>query len=655
MKSLPVVPPVVPQSTAPRRRRARRFLLAAAGIAGLGAAASGLWLHAHHVRVERAAAEASSRADAFRIHWTPGLAYTFAFAWSGESEATLARGSAARIATEYDLAGDLVARAVDLGGRTVLELRLDALTHHSLKALGAETIPTDALAHTALEQPRAFALVGPNGAVDQLRFPTDAPKPFREVLTKLVEQMQVTLADDAPTPRDWTATEPGPNGRAASSYHLEHEGPAGGLALTRVRVEYESLSALSSGACEGCAQHLNDHADITLDPRGVVGAIQDDESLRLSDHGADAFASTNHFSLTLTRVEAAEGALSSIADAVDARTPGERAPLTTSDRDAILAQEAEGFAPSTLDYAIDLFAKKGERPPDKTWLVHARAYLLLHPEALDALGARLADPKTDSRGRNMMLQVLAVVGSPRAQEIMRGAIDAAQPGETPRDFGHLVQKLGVVEHPTAETAAYVEDGYRRDGARGNRAMALSDAATLGGVASHLAKSGDASASRHIVARLEADLGQAKDPEDKRGLILALRNAGAVADADVRAYAVDESASVRGEVARSLADDTSPDARATLLSLTTDGEITVAGTALQSLDRDSPTPDDIHAIATSVLTGKTAPVLDGDVMDFFAGHMSPPDDARTVLGFLLARTQNPALARRLRALLAQLPS
>jgi hypothetical protein len=48
-------------------------------------------------------------------------------------------------------------------------------------------------------------------------------------------------------------------------------------------------------------------------------------------------------------------------------------------------------------------------------------------------------------------------------------------------------------------------------------------------------------------------------------------------------------------------------------------------------------------------------LDGDVMDFFAGHMDPPDDARTVLNFILGRTQNPALARRLRALLAQLAS
>ncbi len=636
---------VVPKS-APRFARTLRGGLAVAGLVTAGVAASVLWHH-HHRSAENLGAGAAVESSPRHIHWTPGLAYTFAFRWSGESSATLAFGSAARVATSYDVAGNLLARALDVGGTTALELRLDALTRHTLKALGSDTIPTDALARTELEEPRAFAFVGASGAVEQLRFPADAPKAFRETITKVVEQMQVTLADDARA--DWTATEAGPNGRAASTYHAD------GLALTRARMEYESLSALSRGACAGCVQHLADHAEITLDPRGVVGRLEDSESLRLSDRGSDPFTSTNHFTLSLARVAPADGAIASLDDAVDARTPGEPAPLTTSDKDAILAQEAAGFTPASLDYAIDLFATKGEHTPDKTWLVHARAYLLLHPEALEALGARLADAGTGSRGRNMMLQVLAVVGSPRAQEIMRSALDSAQPSEAPRELGHLVQKLGIVEHPTAETAAYVEDGYASARAHADQRMALSDAAALGGVAGNLRKSGDTSGARRIVARLEADLRQATTPEDKRGLILALRNAGAIADASVRAYATDVNASVRGEVARSLADAPSPDARSTLRSLTSDAEITVAAAALQSLDRDSPTADDIHAVATSVVAGKTAPVLDGDVMDFFAGHMDSPDDARPVLNLILERTQNPALARRVRALLARLAS
>jgi HEAT repeat protein len=183
-------------------------------------------------------------------------------------------------------------------------------------------------------------------------------------------------------------------------------------------------------------------------------------------------------------------------------------------------------------------------------------------------------------------------------------------------------------------------------------MALSDAAALGGIASRLAKHGDDTAARRIVHELDSDLRSAKEPEDKRGLIVALRNAGAADDDAVRALASDKSAAVRSEVARTLGDDASPDAHAALLSLTSDSELVVASTALQSLGRDAPSADDVHAIAAAVLGNQTPPALDGVVMDFFAGHLDSPE-ARAVLAFILARTKDPALARRVRALLEQM--
>jgi hypothetical protein len=525
---------------------------------------------------------------------------------------------------------------------TLLELRLADLTRHSLRALGSETVPAD-LEHDALEAPRAWGVVAKSGAIEELRFPVLAPKPFREVMTKLVEQMQVTPADGVEA--EWTAVEPGPNGRAVATYHAD------GLSLTRVRERYDSLSVLADGACSTCGQQLADHAEITLDPRGVVASIEDHESIRLPQRGApDALYAVNAFSLRLIGLAPAQGDLQLASGETDSRTPGDRAPMTSRDEQQILESEARGFAPAQLDYAIDLFAKKGEHPPDKTWLVHARAYLRLHPEALDALGRKLQG--TTERGRSMIFQLLAVTGSPRAQEIMRASLDAAKRAEPPETYGHLVQKLAIVDRPTAETTAYVQDAYRTARLHGDQGSALSEAATLGGIASKLAKAGDGAGARNIVAGLDADLRAARDPEEKRGLVLALRNAGAADQDAVRSLAYDESAEVRAEVARSLTDAATPTARATLDALVTDDQLSVSSTALLSLGHDQPTQGDVHAIASAVLGSQTPATLDGYVMDFFSGNLDSPD-ALPVLSFLLERTKNPVLARRLRLLIEQI--
>lgn len=626
--------------------RKGRFVRRGAALAAL-VALGGACFTAHRVlRPPQgdAAHAPGSRGSAWAETWTPGTEYTFGFSWSGDTRAALAPNGGAPVDVSVDLAGDLVARAGLQDGRTVLELRLENLTHHAMHALGVDVVPTDAEARQTLEQPRAWADLDAKGAVARLRFTPDAPRPFREALTKLVEQMHVTPSGDARA--EWTAAEPGPNGRAVAAYHAE------GLSLTRSRTRYESLSALSDKGCSGCQQHLQDHATIALDPRGIVASLDDDESLRVSQGAAAALDSSNRFSLRLVRVAAFAGGIDVPAVATEERTPGTRAPVTAADQDAILRSEAAGFSEEQLDYAINLFASKGQRVPDKTWLVHARAYLLLHPEALDALGKRVTAAGVDPRGRNMMMQVLAVVGSPQAQSLMTTALDSLKGTETDREYAHLVQKLGIVDRPTADTTSYVEGAYRSACAREDRRMALSDAAALGGIASRLAKSGDDAGARRIVVELESDLRSAKGAEDKRGLVIALRNAGSPGDDSVRALASDDSADVRSEVARALGDDDSQASRTTLDSLASDPETVVASSALQSLDRDSASADDVHAIAQAVLSGHTSPALDGTVMDFFAGHLDSPD-AGPVLQFILARTKDPALARRVRSLLEQM--
>ncbi len=623
------------------RGEARWKVLAAVVCTGLALGAIAL-----AVRQAKPAPRAGAETEpGWSLAWTPGSQVTYAFAWTTRARAAVTESSTVDAAA--DLEGQLVALPRTTPDGMIVALRLRKLSRHSMQAMGQRLLESDAEAQAQLEAQAAWGVVDASGRIERLRFPADASRLFRDTMTKVVVQMQ--LSPPARGAADWTATEPGPEGNATAAYHGD------GLEGTRRRTGYVSLEILGGAACEGCRQELHDEGRFVIDPRGLVGSLEDTESLRVMRQGREALDAKNHFTLRLLEVGRPQAEAEPMAQGTVDVPLGGPAVLSPADERAVLEHEAAGFTEEALDAAIDRFATKGESPADKTWLVHARAYLKLHPEALEAMGRKLMAADATSRGRNMMMQVLAVVGSPRAQEIMVSALDAARALESARSYGLLMQKLGVVERPSPATASYVEAAYRDAHGRGEQQAALNDAAALGGVAGHLARAGDDLAARRIVSRLEGDLRSASTPEDRRGLILALRNAGAAGDPDVRAFATDPSSDVRGEVARSLGDVPTPEARGTLGTLALDRDQVVATSALQSLDRDAPTAADVHGIAVDVLSGATAPVLDATFVDFFAGHTDPPDDARAVFAFVLARTKNPELARRVRALLERLSS
>jgi hypothetical protein len=618
-------------------RKLRAAKLSMLGLACVGTVAAIAWWR--HSRVEHPVATGSS----WDLRWTPGLEYTFAFSWTSKAQASIAK--AAHVDVSADLAGHLVAVPMADSQGTTLVLRLRDLSRHDLRAMGQGVVDSDDAVRSQLEAPTAWATVGPHGQIDRLRFAPDAPRLFRETVTEVVEQAQVAAGDGT---SDWTTTEPGPNGMATAAYHAD------GLQGTRKRIAYTTLNALGGSACADCRQDLRDAAQIVIDPRGAVASLDDTESLHVVQAGQETLVASNHYTLRLESIGQQSVASASVPPTTVDVTLGTPGTLTDADRQAVLEHEAEGFTQTALEAAIDAFSRTGQSPGDKTWLIHARAYLLLHPEALESLGHKLADANATPRGRNMVMQVLAVVGNPRAQEIMLTALDGTRGLESDRSYGLLMQKLGVIEHPTQATVAYVEAAYRDAHGRNDEA-ALNDAAALGGVASKLARSGDTVEAHRIVSRLEGDLRSARSSEEKRGLILALRNAGAAGDSDVRAFAKDPNSNVREEVARSLGDVQTADSRAVLDSLAMDADPVVATNALQSLDHAQATSLDVHAIAVDVLSGQTPIALDGTFADFFAGHTNPPDDARAVYAFLLARTKNPELARRIRFLMEQLSS
>lgn len=631
-----------PTRLPPQRNKGFRRSLFAGLLAVLaGGIAGGAVLARQALRVAPPVASSSSGSTtAWEPRWTPGFRYTYSFAWSGDTHAHL--GSAA-VEAVYDVAGRLEVRAAAAGAGTVLELSLSDVTRHTLRAFGIDTVRGDDDAHTLLETPRAWAEVGPKGIIRRVRFAVDAPKPFEGLMTKLVEQMQAT-GPGTPS-SEWTASEPGPNGRADVRYVSD------GLQATRKRERYTSLDSAPNG-CAGCTQEIGDRAELRFDLRGVVAQLEDAETLRVLDHGNETLRAVNRFSILCESISALDVAVDP-PQVADVRELGAPAGLSAADEKAILEANAKGFDPALFDAYIDQFAKDGQVPADKTWMVHGRAYLRLHPEALEPLARRLASPSLNTRGRDMVLQVLAVAGSPRAQEIMRASLGTLRRTESLAEYVQLQQKLSFVDHPTSETRDWVENAYQTARARGETDVALASAVTLGNYARKLATS-DPAASRRIVSELETDLLHAGGAHERAGLVLALHGAGDGASPEVRALANDASTAVRGEVARALSGVATPDARSTLLGMARDGDIGVAAAALVALDSDQPTPDDIHALATSMLGGQTPRGVDAGLMAFFADHMDAPD-ASAVLDSILARTNDPALARRVRTLLGQPPS
>ncbi len=630
--------PLAPQ----RKKRFRRPLLAGLLAVLAGGIVGGAVLARQALRAAPPIASSSSGSTtAWEPRWTPGFRYTYSFAWSGDTHAHLGGASAE---AAYDVAGRLEVRAAAAGGGTVLELSLSDVTRHTLRAFGIDTVRGDDDARTLLETPRAWADVGPKGVIKRVRFAVDAPKPFEGLMTKLVEQMQAT--GPATPSSEWTASEPGPNGRADARYVSD------GLQATRKRERYTSLDSAPNG-CAGCTQEIGDRAEVRFDLRGVVAKLEDAETLRVLDHGSETLRAVNRFSILCESISAFDTPVEP-PQVADVRELGAPASLSAADERAILEANAKGFDPALLDAYIDQFAKDGQIPADKTWMVHGRAYLRLHPEALEPLARRLASPSLNTRGRDMVLQVLAVAGSPRAQEIMRASLATLRGKESLPEYVQLQQKLSFVDHPTSETRDWVENAYQTAHARGEADVALASAVTLGNLARKLAKGDDPDASRRVVSELEADLSHAGGAHERAGLVLALHAAGDGNSPEVRALANDASTAVRGEVARALSGVATPDARSTLLGMARDGDIGVAGAALVALDADQPTPDDIHALATSILGGQTPRGVDAGLMAFFADHMDAPD-ASAVLNSILERTNDPALARRVRTLLGQPPS
>jgi hypothetical protein len=147
------------------------------------------------------------------------------------------------------------------------------------------------------------------------------------------------------------------------------------------------------------------------------------------------------------------------------------------------------------------------------------AYILLHPEAAEALTPRLLREKLNGPRGRVLVGALTQAGSPEAQ---RALVEAADHGQRDRDgVATVLGSLGSVAAPTMDTEAYLR-AVHDDPSRSDDLGRTAEVA-LGNVAAHLRDS-DPSRADDIALDLATRLRTEKDPAEAAAELAALGNA-----------------------------------------------------------------------------------------------------------------------------------
>lgn len=472
-------------------------------------------------------------------------------------------------------------------------LRFDTIDALQMHVAGTDTLaPPDALlGHTLIFTRSA------SGAPDRFWTAKGAPPGFAHLATALARRM-TRLTPGTPT-------EITPLGTARLTFDGD----------TRQR----TYVALTGGAS----------AAITGDSAAQVTADQIDDREAIS-----AGSTTAEVRFTAHRIGAATPP-PAVAFQVE-HFPGR--PSATAHQRALQTQAGSLDRQRLLDGLLGFAAT--QTSPSSEWLWRAVGRLRLNPELAAELGALL--PGLSPFGQALIADLLASAGHPQAQAALCAALDDPKLIATPVNRARLLQRLGFVKAPTAESAAFVEALAQDDDIRMRRAAHL----TRGGMARQMDDP------TPIVEAL-IDATHADEPAEARAAIAGLGN---TAHPDA-APAIFEQTAANDPVMRRTAAQAlrlMPDADDTLARMAGDPVDTVQQAALAALNQRAPTPAVAGHLRARLQDGTLGDAQRNQVVTL--AERATRDDAQTdawrpVLEALLARAQgDPRLAARVRRLL-----
>jgi len=586
----------------------------------------------------------------------------YAFAWTAESSASLggdgAPDSQPKKDNDSDRAKDPAkAPSLDgfgrLGGTLeltglgmhdgvrVVTMVLKTLAQHSLQIAGAELLSDEATVRSMLNVP-VYVRLDSRGAVVDYGFESSAPELARSLFPRIFDQIALCRAgsDDA---ESWSCPQRAPHGAAFVKYMYVDDDT-----IERRRVRYDAFS--DAPACDGCAQSVDDLTTVTLDLAGLIQRLEVDGRVGLkaaNPAALDVYSARDTLSLTLESAERL--ALAMVPPLPDQLESRPAAPaLTAAEIESQLAAQRTGdlTLPALFDTVVAASQPNSRLPAG--FIARASALLEQDPEACNEVVRRFNEGRLSLRTRVLLTDLLASAGSPEAQEALRTVLSSPAARSTKELYPTLVQRLGFVDRPDAQTIAYAEQAYTSAVRKGSVTERSALAYTLGATASNLAREGrDPQDAKRLTDTLRKGLRAARDSEGKRAYLSGLGNAGAPEDVSlVGMYVSDGDEGVRFDAIHALRHARGEEASTYALRAMSDASMAVQQEAVRVYgDVSSTEPQALQRLADVVERGAIAEGTYGELLNTLATHGGDLAATHRILGFIVAHATDPVLRAR----------
>jgi HEAT repeat protein len=302
----------------------------------------------------------------------------------------------------------------------------------------------------------------------------------------------------------------------------------------------------------------------------------------------------------------------------------------------MLALRVDGLTAEQLQDTLLKFANGGLLPDHNRFLWRATGLLKAHPELLVQMEALFHNAALESRGRQLVLDLLVGTGTPQAQAVLRSVL-ASRTAQADPNFVMFYQRLGLVAAPDEKTVATAAEHYRSPGPEGRPAAVYSYGAVLG---NRLAQ-GDLLAKGMANAVLK-DLHEARTPQEQVLLLMALGNAGVPEQsADIATFASSGDALVRRATANALRKDMDPQVTSVLAGMVSDVETDVQRRALMSLQGRELDAAGWRALTAAVQAGGLGEASFEVLLDVVSTSVHVPE-ARQVLEALVLLQPPPSI-------------
>jgi HEAT repeat protein len=281
------------------------------------------------------------------------------------------------------------------------------------------------------------------------------------------------------------------------------------------------------------------------------------------------------------------------------------------------------------------------------WLVRSTALLELRPELLGEVAVRFEDDAIGVGGRTAILDLLASTSGEAAQATLLKVLDGSTARQDEQRLAYL-QRLMLVEEPSVEVGKTMRERIAKSESAGDAQMAYAEAHVLGAMAGRLAKRGEQAEAKASIDLLAAKVDGAQAPAARAAFVSALGNAGDASQISrISKHAGDADPGVRRAVASALRKTKDPAARGTLMTLAKDSNEDVQVAAIDALGHHPMERGDQRELASLLDAPQLGGEAEAGLVTILLRQGPPPPEVRGSLEHLLARTEDPRLAARVR--------